>query len=540
MHRRRILAGLFAFLAVLSAVFGSRPAAAEELRLQLRYRQETHPDSGRHHTLVRNESWRPAETALIVCDVWDSHHCLNAVRRVEEFAPRLNDVVRQARQQRVTIIHAPSGCMATYADHPARQRAIQTPRAASLPADIGSWCTKIPAEENGVYPIDQSDGGEDDDPEEHAQWAAKLTAMGRNPRAPWTKQYEVVAIDPERDFISDRGEEVWSILEQRGIKNVILTGVHTNMCVLGRPFGLRQMAKNGKHVVLVRDLTDTMYNPASAPYVSHFTGTDLIVAHIEKYVCPTITSGQLLGDGTQFRFSQDRRPHVVIVMAEDEYQTERTLPQFALDQLGKDFRVSYVFGSDTERNDIPGLEVLNEADVALISVRRRPLRTEQLALVRTYVQAGKPVLGLRTASHAFCLRNQPPPAGTADWPEFDPQVFGGNYTNHYGNQLQTTIRVVEEAADHALLRGVDREPFVSGGSLYKVSPLAAGTTPLLNGRVEGQPEEPVAWTFARADGGWSFYSSLGHVKDFEQAAFVRLLRNAVYAAARLPLGSAKK
>ena len=58
----------------------------------------------------------------------------------------------------------------------------------------------------------------------------------------------------------------------------MLTGVHTNMCVLGRPFGLRNMASHGKNVVLIRDLTDTMYNSRSWPYVSHFEGTNRIVA----------------------------------------------------------------------------------------------------------------------------------------------------------------------------------------------------------------------------------------------------------------------
>ena len=81
----------------------------------------------------------------------------------------------------------------------------------------------------------------------------------------------------------------------KGIKNVILVGVHTNMCVLGRPFGLRQMAQNGKNVVLMRDMTDTMYNPGRAPYVSHFTGTDLIVEHIEKWVCPTKMNSKMPG-----------------------------------------------------------------------------------------------------------------------------------------------------------------------------------------------------------------------------------------------------
>jgi hypothetical protein len=78
------------------------------------------------------------------------------------------------------------------------------------------------------------------------------------------------------------------------------------MCVLGRPFGLRQMAKNGKNVVLVRDLTDTMYNPQRSPNVSHFEGTRLIVEHIEKFVCPTITSDQILG-GKEFRFKGDEK-----------------------------------------------------------------------------------------------------------------------------------------------------------------------------------------------------------------------------------------
>ena len=76
--------------------------------------------------------------------------------------------------------------------------------------------------------------------------------------------------------------------------------------MLGRPFGLRQLAKNGKNVVLMRDLTDTMYNPARWPYVSHFRGTDLIIEHIEKYVCPTVTSDQVVG-GQPFRFKGDVR-----------------------------------------------------------------------------------------------------------------------------------------------------------------------------------------------------------------------------------------
>ncbi len=130
--------------------------------------------------------------------------------------------------------------------------------------------------------------------------------MGREPGHPWKAETDLLTIDPDADMISDRGEEIWSILEARGIGHVILMGVHTNMCVLGRPFGLRQLVRNGKDAVLMRDLTDTIYSPERAPYVGHFAGTELIVEHIEKYVCPTITSDQFLG-GAPFKFRGDAR-----------------------------------------------------------------------------------------------------------------------------------------------------------------------------------------------------------------------------------------
>jgi gluconolactonase len=252
---------------------------------------------------TKPERWEAKKTAVIICDMWDLHHCKRAVDRVKEMAPRMNEVVARARQMGVFIIHAPSSCMAPYENTPMRQRAKKAPTAKNLPKDIGVWCRSIPTEEKGKYPIDQTDGGEDDGKEEHAVWAAKLEGLGRNPKAPWKSEYDVLKMD-ERDAVSDSGVEIWNMLEERGVNNVILMGVHTNMCVLGRPFGLRQMAKNGKNVVLMRDMTDTMYNPARSPYVSHFRGTDLIVEHIEKYVCPTVTSDQVLG-GKPFRFKDD-------------------------------------------------------------------------------------------------------------------------------------------------------------------------------------------------------------------------------------------
>ena len=227
-------------------------------RLTSAFRSE---ENGAFVVQERIEVWEPKQTAIIVCDMWDAHHSQNAVRRVAELAPRMNQVLENARGRGVLIIHAPSSCMGPYQDHPGRKRAQAAPKVPNLPRDIGDWCTRIPAEEKGKYPVDQTDGGEDDDPVEQVRWHERLTGMGRNPKAPWKAEYDVLKIHDE-DAISDSGVEIWNLLEQRGIRNVVLTGVHLNMCVLGRPFGLRQLAKNGKNVVLLRDLTDTMYNPA--------------------------------------------------------------------------------------------------------------------------------------------------------------------------------------------------------------------------------------------------------------------------------------
>ena len=275
-------------------------ATAAEIQLKLRSQRASESTPERFQSHIQEATWDAPQTAVIVCDVWDAHHCLNAVRRLDEFSPRMNDVLKEARKRGATIIHSPSDCMAAYEDHPARRRVIKAPVSKNMPKDVEHWCSRIPSEEQAVYPIDQSDGGEDDDPVEHAEWAAKLKAMGRNPGMPWKTQSKLIEIDADRDFISDKGDDVWNVLEARGIKNVILVGVHLNMCVLGRPFGLRQMVRNGKNVALMRDMTDCMYNPKRWPQVDHFTGNDLVIWHVERFVCPTITSDQLLG-GEPFR-----------------------------------------------------------------------------------------------------------------------------------------------------------------------------------------------------------------------------------------------
>ncbi|MCB1077503.1 MAG: hypothetical protein KDM64_06700, partial [Verrucomicrobiae bacterium] len=147
---------------------------------------QTRAPSGK--AVMQQERWLPSRTAIIVCDMWDLHHCKNAVTREGEMAPRMNEVLEKARAAGVLIIHAPSSCMAPYEGTPARERAKSAPAAVWIPDQIGEWCKQVPAEEAAIYPIDQTDGGEDDDLAEHAAWAKELEGKGLNPRAPWTRQ----------------------------------------------------------------------------------------------------------------------------------------------------------------------------------------------------------------------------------------------------------------------------------------------------------------------------------------------------------------
>ncbi len=504
---------------------------------EMTLRRRVVDEAGQSRSEYQTERWAPEKTAVIVCDMWDAHHCLNAVRRATEMAPRMNQVLHHARDCGATIIHAPSSCMDFYKNHPARRRAQAAPQAANLPEGIDQWLNWIDDREKAAgYPIDATDGGEDDDPVEHQKWADELTERGRNPRSPWVRQMAALDI-LDTDFITDNGVENWNILQSQGIENVILVGVHTNMCVLGRPFGLRQLAKNGKNVVLMRDLTDTMYNPSLKPHVSHFRGTDLIIDHVETFVCPTVSSDQLLGDAP-FRFSGDPRKSLVMLIGEREYDTETSLPRFAEKHLLRRFKVTYIHANANSRNDFPGIKAVRSADVVLVSVRRRALPTDQLAVLQSYVNLGRPIVGIRTASHAFALRDKEPPAGRAVWPEFDKWVFGGNYTGHHGNKVgdgethETSYVWNVPSLSSPILDGVPDGERITTSHMYKTSPLASGTQILMMGRVgDRKPHEPVAWTFRRDDGGRSFYTSLGSKEDFADPSFQRLLENGIQWAA---------
>lgn len=219
-----------------------------------------------------SETWAPEKAALLLCDVWNSHWCRGAVERLDAMVGRMNDVTHAVRDGGGLIVHAPSNTIDFYAETEARKRVLATTQTA----------VPTPAEhEDPPLPIDDSDGGSD-------------TGEADSHRA-WDQQHSGIDMDDERDVISDNGEEIYSVYADRGIDRMLIMGVHTNMCVLHRTFGIKSMVRWGLRVALIRDLTDTMYNPARSPYVEHDEGTRLVVSFIEKFWCPTVDSGQLLG-----------------------------------------------------------------------------------------------------------------------------------------------------------------------------------------------------------------------------------------------------
>ena len=293
-RHRQILSVWLSGIGLLMTLDSGHGAETGPLRLTLRSRNSAQPST----VIEKQVAWDPRKTALLICDMWDDHWCKSAARRVGELAGPMNKAIQSARQRGIFIIHGPSSVTAFYRDTPQRKLAMKAPFA-KTPAPLSTaerwgttWCWPDSSRERDL-PIDDSDMGCD--------CPTKCTI-----REAWTRQTAAIEI-AANDAITDHGQETWNLLAERGIDNVIIAGVHLNMCVLGRPFGIRQMVKMGKNVVLLRDMTDTMYDPRSTPNVSHFQGTRLVIEHVEKYWCPTTTSSALTGQPA-FVFKGDTHP----------------------------------------------------------------------------------------------------------------------------------------------------------------------------------------------------------------------------------------
>lgn len=258
------------------------PAVSGTIAVATRQRRRTGGDQV--EVLQETQPWEVSETAIIICDMWADHPCKMAAMRVARMAPRMNEVVSLARDLGVAIIHAPSSGVKHYEKTPYRQRMIDA-QYSKPPVPIQSWCHLNPDQE-GPFPI----------VDDIARGEAKVTGCDDPVAIPHheTDRHQHPAIQIiGYDGISEDGQEIYNFLEQEERKNVVLMGVHTNMCVLGRPFGIRQQKYLGKNVALCRDLTDALYDPRDPPHVSHTRGVELVIEHIEEFWCPSILGESL-------------------------------------------------------------------------------------------------------------------------------------------------------------------------------------------------------------------------------------------------------
>jgi nicotinamidase-related amidase len=541
-----------AIMVVLTGTIAAKKkeTVVEPLRISTQQRVPSDLDKGAFIITNTIENWEPKQTAIIICDMWDKHWCNDATARVAEIAPAMNEVLTIARNKGVKIVHAPSDCLDFYKNHPARKAATKYKDSKIAALADGK---KLPSEQDAKWPVDQSDEG--------------CENKDCKPHRAWSRQIETLTIT-DNDFISDSGAEIGAYFKKTGVKNVILVGVHTNMCVIGRTFGLRAMKRMGMNVVLMRDMTDLMYNHEREPKVNHFSGLDLMVEYIETYVCPSIVSTDFTGK-KQFVFGGDKRPRVAFLTAESEYRANQRLPEFAHDLTLKDIHCDFALGIpimgeakkdakenlkaeyaaygmpiDTDgktapptRHNLENLQILEDAGLAVIFIRRRALEPEKMQAIKDYVASGRPVLGIRTASHAFDAKGNVPREGggvvaakenasdlLAQWPELDKDLLGGNYTGHYGHlKTGTDVSIVPGMENHPLLKGVESK-FNSPNWLYKNRPLRTDkATVLLLGSNPGVPDEPVAWL----NGKNVIYTSLGHWDDWKIESFRNLMFNSV-------------
>ncbi len=247
------------------ALLGGLLFAAE---VPLRSRVEAIRGSNQWQVTTIGYDLKPERTAIVVCDMWDRHWCKGASARVDKLAPAVDATLAKARRSGILIIHAPSDTMGFYAAEPQRAAILNLERVKAV---------EVRQIEAPRLPIDDSSGGCD---------------TGDKSYKAWTRQHPGIAIEAV-DLISDKGDEIYSALKLRGITDLLVMGVHTNMCILNRSFAIKQMTKWGIRCILVRDLTDAMYDPKDRPYVSHEQGTQLVIEHIEKYWSATMLSGDL-------------------------------------------------------------------------------------------------------------------------------------------------------------------------------------------------------------------------------------------------------
>ncbi len=251
--------------------------------------------------------------------------------------------------------------------------------------------------------------------------------------------------------------------------------------------------------------------------------------------------------------------HIVFVTGDEEYRSEESMPQLAkILAVHHGFKCTVLFAINRETGEIdpqtvdniPGLEALETADLMVIFTRFRELPDEQMKHIVDYINSGRPIMGIRTATHAFRYKeNTDSPYAKYSFRDkefkggFGRQVLGETWINHYGDHQRESTRgvIAEGMEDHPVVKGCD--DIWGPSDVYGITTLSGDSRPLIMGRVlqgmnPGDPPNtdkdplPVAWlktyTGTRGKAARVFTTTMGHSFDFNSEGFRRLLVNAVY------------
>ncbi len=224
-----------------------------------------------------------------------------------------------------------------------------------------------------------------------------------------------------------------------------------------------------------------------------------------------------------------RKPHIVFLITEDpnNYEAHKTVPIFA-DMLTKEhgYKTTVLLGSgDHGSYRYPSIEALSEADLLVIFARRIALPHDQMNAIKNYLSKGKPLIGIRTANHAFNVRGKIS-EGFEDWHDFVADKLGCENRGYGPEEPGSDVFVVPEERTHPILKNINLSQWHCGGSLYLVSPLLDEKAKILLTGKTNDKTEPVAWT-RTAGKSKVFYTSLGYPTDFQTTRFNTLLVNAV-------------
>jgi len=255
--------------------------------------------------------------------------------------------------------------------------------------------------------------------------------------------------------------------------------------------------------------------------------------------------------------------HVVLISGDEEYRSEEALPQLGkILALRHGFRATVLFAIDptdgtinpNRRDNIPGLEALRSADLMVLFVRFRDLPDDQMKYIVEYVESGRPIIGMRTATHAFDLKSSPTYSRyswrSKEWEGgFGRQVLGETWIRHHGQHGKQSTRgiLVPEQRNHPILRGIQDGDIWGPTDVYAVRlPLPGDSQPLVLGQVldgmtpdsppapgpVNDPMMPIAWvkTYRGAQGRSArvFTTTMGSSQDLLSEGFRRLLVNACY------------